>query len=188
MRTRLLTCVALCVGALAAAVAQQAAPATAPETFSATAQIASGAAAPIQIHLDRYSPDFDRTRVETALKTGGYLQFVPALRNAPEVGYVELGGQKTLIRWARDVRAEKIRTIVVVTERPVFFIGGGLANPKSRAGYEVAVIQLQVDDSGRGTGTMAAAARVKPGGPTGVQIDDYADERATLANLTRKAN
>ena len=63
----------------------------APETFSANAQgkAATGAiAATIQIHIQRYTPDFDRTAVETALKGGGYPAFVTALRKAPEVGSV----------------------------------------------------------------------------------------------------
>ena len=35
------------------------------------------------------------------------------------------------------------------------------------------------------TGTMAAAARVKPGGPTGVQIDDYAEKPIVLQSISR---
>ena len=174
-------------GSLAlAALAQQPAAVTTPETFTATARVPSGVTAPIQVHIQRYSPDFDRTAVETALKSGGYPAFLPALRKAPEVGAVELVGQTFTIRWARSVKTEKGRTIVVVTDKPVFFVGGGRPDAKPRAGYEVAVLELVVDDNGRGTGTMAAAARVKPGGPTGVQIDDYADEPVTLVMVARK--
>ena len=95
-------------------------------------------------------------------------------------------GQKYTIRWARQTPSSQGRTIVIVTDKPVFFVGGGQADAKPRAGYEVAVIQLVVDSSGKGTGTMAAAARVKPGGDTGVQIDDYAETPITLAAVTRK--
>ena len=68
----------------------------------------------------------------------------------------------------------------------MFFVGGGRTEAKPRAGYEVAVIQLMVDEIGLGTGSMAAAARVKPGGETGVQIDDYADEPIKLVTVSRK--
>ena len=74
-----------------------------------------------------------------------------------------------------------------VTDKPVFFVGGGRADAKPRAGYESALIQLLVDEAGSGTGTMAAAARVKPGGETGVRIDNYAEEPLTLMKVTRKA-
>src|SRR6185295_7016514 len=130
---------------------------------------------PIQVHIERYTPDFDRTAVENGLKFNGYSGFLTALRKAPDVGYVDLNGQKTLIRWARETPSGAGRTIVVVTEKPVFFISGGRSNAKPRAGYEVALVQLQVDAKGSGTGTMAAAARIKAGGETGVQVDDYAE-------------
>jgi hypothetical protein len=162
----------------------------APETFAATAEVeaAAGAiSAPIQIQIQRYTPDFDRTSVETALKGGGYPAFLTALRKAPQVGAVAVGDQTFPIRWARELKTDKGRTIVVVTDTPVFFVGGGRKDPKSREGYKVAVIQLLVNDAGLGSGTMAAAARVKPGGDTGVQIDDYAEAPVTLANVTRKA-
>ena len=161
----------------------------APETFTATAEVkaATGAiTAAIQIHIRRYTPDFDRTAVETALKSGGYPAFVTALRKAPEVGSVAVGDRKFPIRWAREQKSANGRTIVVVTDAPVFFVGGGRTDAKPRAGYEVAVIQLLVDDIGVGSGTMAAATRVKPGGESGVQIDDYADQPITLVTVRRK--
>jgi hypothetical protein len=55
----------------------------------------------------------------------------------------------------------------------VFFIGTGRAEPtKPRSGYEVGVLQIQVDGAGQGRGTMAAAARVRPDGDGGVRLDD----------------
>ena len=60
------------------------------------------------------------------------------------------------------------------------------ANAPPRAGFEVAVLQLQVDATGRGKGTMAGAARVRPDGEGGVVLDDYADEPIALTNVTRK--
>jgi Xaa-Pro aminopeptidase len=43
-----------------------------------------------------------------------------------------------------------------------------------------------VDDVGLGNGQMAAAARVRPGGESGVQVDDYADKPIKLATVVRK--
>jgi hypothetical protein len=162
----------------------------APETFTAnlhvTGATAGAAAATLLIDIRRYTPDADRTAVETALKSGGYPAFLTALRKAPEVGTVSAGDQKWAIRWAREQKTPTGRTIVVVTDQPVFFVGGGRVDAKPRAGYEVAVIQMQVDDVGLGNGSMAAAARVKPGGETGVQIDDYAENPIKLVTVVRK--
>jgi hypothetical protein len=162
----------------------------APETFSAnlhaTGASAATAAATIQISISRYTPDADRTAVENALKTGGYPAFVTALRKAPIVGTVSAGDQKWTIRWARERPTGKGRSIVVVTDQPVFFVGGGRVDAKPRAGYEIALIQLQVDEVGLGNGSMAAAARVRPGGESGVQIDDYAETPIKLVTVVRK--
>lgn len=163
----------------------------APEGFTANIE-AKGtqggvAAAILEIDITRYTPDADRTAVETALKTGGYASFLTALRKAPEVGAVKFGEKKWPIRWARERPSGKYnRTIVVVTDQPIFFVGGGSADAKPRAGYEVAVIQIDVDNVGLGKGTMTAAAKVKPGGDTGVVVDDYADQPIRLVTVTRK--
>jgi hypothetical protein len=162
---------------------------TAPESFTANAQVLGSAgalAAMITIQIDRYSPDADRDAVAQALKEGGYPAFLGALRKAPVVGTVKLGGQPFNIRWARQQPLANGRSIVLITDTPVFFAGGGSVNAKPREGYEVALRKFTMDDSGVGYGgTMAAAARVRPGGESGVQIDDYAEKPIELRSITR---
>ncbi len=163
---------------------------SAPETFTANLralgdQGGSGSAT-IQINVRRYTPEADRTAVETALKSGGYRAFLDALRKAPEVGSVVFNGQTWAIRWARERPATNGRTIALVTDQPIHFVGGGATTPKPRTGYEVALIQIRMDDGGFGTGTMAAAARVRPGGDTGVLVDDYAARPIQLVSVVRK--
>lgn len=160
-----------------------------PEAFSASTEIktASGPiTATIQVRIRRYTPDFDRKALEDALEHGGYASFVNAMRKVPEFGTVLAGDGQFAIRYAREHKTEKGRTIVVVTDKPVFFVGGARPNAKPRAGYETALIQLQVNERGVGTGMWAPAARVKPGGETGVRIDSYADEPLAL-KVTRQS-
>ena len=162
----------------------------APETFTADLLAIGGkggaASADLVINVQRYTPEGDRAAVETALKSGGYPAFLAALRKAPEVGTVAFKDRKWTIRWARERPGLKGRTIVLVTDQPMYFVGGGAIDAKPREGYDVAVIQMQVEDTGLGTGTMAAAAKVKPGGDTGVVIDDYAEQPITLTKVVRK--
>jgi hypothetical protein len=162
---------------------------TAPESFTANANVANGAgaaAATIAIQVDRYSPEADRNAVAQALKQGGYPAFLIALRKAPAVGTLTLAGQTFDIRWAREQPVTNGRTIVLITDKPVYFVGGGNVNAKPREGYDVALLQFSMDDAGLGfKGTMAAAARVKPGGDAGVQIDDYADKPIELRTIRR---
>jgi hypothetical protein len=180
----------LFLGASTGAGAQAARP-TAPEVFSATAQAKNASSAvsgTIELRISRYTPDFDRKTVEDALKFGGYPRFVTAIRNAPDVGQLTLaGGQPFVIRYARETVAGTGRTIVVVTDRPVFFVGSGRADAKPRAGFEVAIVRIEVDGAGKGRGTMAAAARVRPDGDGGVLLDDYAEEPIAVTNVTRRS-
>lgn len=160
----------------------------APETFTANAQVVgkdAGSSAQVTIQIDQYTAESDRTAIQEALRIGGFPGFLPALRSAPQVGHVEMAGRKVVARWARQTSTEKGRTITVVTEAPLFFVGGGEVDAKPRKGFEVAVIQLEVDSTGFGSGTMAAAARVRPGGATGVQIDDYAETPVKLVTVRK---
>jgi hypothetical protein len=180
----------LVVAALPGAPAAQTRNRSAPEVFTASLHVAGAtggaAAASIQIQIQRYTPEADRTAVENALKSGGYPAFLTALRKAPDVGAVSMNERKWTIRWAREQSRPNGRTIVIVTDQPIYFVGGGSVDAKPREGYEVAVIQMHVDDVGLGNGSMAAAARVKPGGEAGVQIDDYADKPIKLVTVVRK--
>ena len=165
--------------------AQEAKP---PETFVANAQVEgqeAGAGATVTIRIERYTEDRHRTAMLTALKEGGYPALLPVLRKSPEVGYVEMNGRKVSVRWARQTATKKGRAITVVTESPLAFIGGAAVDAKPRAGYELAILQFEVDSIGLGWGTMAAAAKVRPGGDTGVELDDYAEKPVKLVTVRR---
>jgi hypothetical protein len=161
-----------------------------PETFSANARAENAAgvavSAPIAIHVDRYTPEFDRNAVQEGLRVGGYPGFISALRKAPAVGTVQIGKRTFTIRWARETPSAAGRTIVFVTDKPIAFLKTA-DDTKSRAGYLVGLIRLTVDAHGSGSGEMAAAARVKQGGEAGVQVDDFAgDTPVVLSAVTRK--
>ena len=164
----------------------------APEVFTGTAQVknATGAVSgTLVVRLRRVTPQFDKAAVEAALKEGGYPRFLTAIRNAPEVGQLVLGGGAPFsIRYARERVDATGRQLVLVTDKPVFFIGGGRAdeNLAARKGFEVAVIEIRIDGKGVGTGSMAAAARVRPDGDGGVLLDDFAEQLITITNIARK--
>ena len=47
------------------------------------------------------------------------------------------------------------------------------------------MVRLTIDEIGLGSGTLAAAARVKPDGAGGVVIEDYAAETIKLTSVSR---
>lgn len=160
---------------------------TAPESFSinANATGTTGAAASlITVKVDKYSAEADRKAVEDALKQGN-AAFLAALQKSPVVGTLSMGGTTTNIRFAREQQLPNGRTIVLVTEKPVYFVGAGAVAPKSREGYDVALVKFRMDDSGVGyDGTMAAAAKVKVGA-AGIEVEDYGDKLIELRTVTR---
>jgi len=162
---------------------------TAPETFNARATVGSAegqADAHVGISVEKYTAEKDLQAMEKALHDGGSAAFVAALKKAPVVGKVTIGEKTFTLRWARQKPTEKGRTISFVVDSPVYFVGGGLPGAKSREGFDVSVILLQMDSSGVGQGKMAAAAKVKPGGDTGVEIEAYDAEPVTLRSVMRK--
>ena len=129
--------------------------------------------------------DRDREPVEKGLKFGGYPAFLAALRKARKVGTVATGDKTWTIRWASARPTPGGRKIVLITDQPMYFLGGGATDAKPRAGYEIGVIQMEVDAAGSGTGSVAAAAKVKPG-EDGVVVDDYGDQRIEIAKVVRE--
>ena len=176
---KVLVCITLAVATLGTAPSAQRKANQGPEFFNVTAQVsgqAGSAAASMKLQLDRYVADSDREAVTQALKTGGTTAFLEALRKAPALGKLTAGNKTFTVRWATQVPVKNGRMIVVVTDSPLFFVGGGEVDAKPREGYDVGVLRFDYGDTGIGEGIMAAAARVKPGGPTGVQVDDYAQQ------------
>ena len=140
--------------------------------------------APITIALNRLMEESRRQRVLTGLKEGGYPSFLTVLRSLPPVGVVRIGKREVEIKFAHEAESPQGRRLVIVADRPLFF----LANDpdKRRAGYELTMVELIIDQKGGITGRMAGAARVKPGGETGVVLDTFGEEPVTLAGKLPK--
>jgi hypothetical protein len=74
--------------------------------------------------------------------------------------------------------------VIIVTDTPLLFLGAGVPGAKRRDGYDVAVIDLEIDASGDGSGTLAPAAKVTVKG-SAVVVEDYASELVRLAGVKK---
>jgi hypothetical protein len=160
----------------------------APETFNGKARVATATAvgdATFTIQIDQYTPEKDLKAMEQALQTGGSAGFVAALKQAPVAGRLKTGDKTFTIRWARQRETANGRVISIVTDAPVYFVGAGLPGAQARTGFDVAVAQMNIDTAGIGEGTIALAAKVKPGGQNGVEIQDYATEPVKLVSIMK---
>ena len=169
MRSKFCASIALCVLMCWAAVQAT----DYPLTLGAAAQVTKGATTvttTFTIHVDREMNETFRSRVMDALKFGGYPKFLSALRSLPPIGTIALEGRTVEVRYAREEPREKGSRLVLVADRPLFF----LADPgKARAGYELTMVELMLDAKGAGTGTMTGAARVKPTPDGGLVVDVF---------------
>jgi hypothetical protein len=184
---RFLTISIICLAA-SAALSAQSWKNTAPESFRINGQVTDtpgGVAASMTLQIDQYTPDDQHQALEAALKSGDKAAFLEALRKAPVVGSLKIGERSIPIRWARQQVQGNRRRVAAVTESPVFFFGAGAADAKPTEGYDVGAIEFTIDSVGVGKGTMAAAAKVRPGGPTGIDIEDYSGKRIELTTVTR---
>ena len=132
----------------------------------------------VVIRVDRLMEESRRTRVTDALKYNGYIGFVPALRTLPVIGSIDLARRKVDVKYAHETRDDKGSRIVIVADRPLFFLNTDAE--KSKAGYELTIVELRIASDGNATGVMTGAARVKLAPDGTVMLDDYADSLVQL--------
>ena len=116
MRTALVS--ALAIMFVGAGVSAQHKATDVPVTFSAAVEFTGplgSVATTMQVHIDHYTADRDRTDLLAALTKNGYQAFLPVFRKAPIVGYVQIKEQKFNLRWARHGRTATTRQTVATS-------------------------------------------------------------------------
>jgi hypothetical protein len=160
-----------------------------PETFTATATLktagAAAASAPITIVVDRKMSQNEADSLTAAFKAGGAAALRKALVGMPTTGAVQLaGGTSAPTRMTLERVTEKGRLLTIVTDQPILFLGGSMPQAKSREGYEFGIIDIEVDSTGSGSGTLAPAAKVtvRQGA---IVVDDYGSEVVRLIDVKK---
>jgi hypothetical protein len=159
------------------------------EAFTATAAVkaASGAtaSAPVTITLDRAMPQTEADTLTAAFKAGGAAALRKALTGVPPTGRVQIGsGPATPTRLTIERTTSDGRLLMIVTDRPLAFLGAGMPGAKAKEGYDFAVIEMVIDAKGNGTGTIAPAAKLKMDGAALV-VEDYAAEVVQLTAVKK---
>jgi len=157
------------------------------EKFTATASVkgAGGAeaTAPVTLIVNHKMSQAEADKLLAAFKSGGAAGFRKALTGIAPTGSVTVGaGKATPTRVTIERTTDKGRLLTMVTDRPVVFLGAGVPGAKPKAGYDFAVIDLEVDAKGAGSGTMAPAAKVtvKDGA---FAVEDYGGEVVRLTKV-----
>jgi hypothetical protein len=174
----------VCLAAVAAAHPQ-----TGAETFTATATVktadAATASVPVTIVVDRKMSQGEADSLIAAFKTGGASGLRKALAGVPATGSVRLGtGTPAQTRLTLERPTDKGRLLTIVTDQPILFLGAGVPDAKPKEGYDFAVIDIEVDAKGIGSGTLSPAAKVTV--KQGVfAVEDYVSELVQLTGVSR---
>jgi len=136
----------------------------------------------LTVRVDRAMGEISRTQVANTLNTGGYATFLNALRPLPLLGTLETQAAKVDIKYTREDPEGAGSRLVLVADRPLFFLSPDPDRAKSP--FQLTVVELHLDGKGGVTGQMTGAARVRPGPDGSVLLDDYADQ---LVQLTGQA-
>jgi hypothetical protein len=179
--------VALLAGAASPALAQAGA-----ETFTATATVdtagKSSAKAPVTMVVSRMMSQAEADKFVAAFKSGGVAGLRKALTGVAPTGSIKVAdGAQTPTRLAIERPTDKGRLLTLVCDQPILHLGAGLPGAKPKEGYDLAVVHLEVDASGNGSGTLAPAAKVSINKDGAFVVDDYGSELVRLTAVKKAA-
>jgi hypothetical protein len=162
---------------------------TAAEVFTATASVkgagGGSASAPVTMTIDRKMSQSEAGKLTAAFKAGGEAALRKALVGIAPTGSVKLGaGNPTSTRFTVERPTSNGRLITILTDQPLAFVGAGVPGAKPKEGYNIAVIDIEVDAKGSGTGSLAPAAKIKMNGDAFV-VDDYGTEAVQLTAVRK---
>ena len=160
------------------------------ERFSATVTVKTAgsatASSPLTITIDRKMPQAEADRFVAAFKAGGAAALRKALEGVPPTGSIQLGaGTPTPTRLTIERPTDKGRLLTIVCDKPIYFLGAGVPGAKAKEGYDFAVLDIEVDAKGTGSGTLAPAAKitVKEGA---FVVEDYGAELVRVTGVSQK--
>lgn len=159
------------------------------ETFTATATVKTAggatATAPLTIVVDRKVSSAEADAVTAAFAKGGTSALRKALVALPVAGSIRLGeGKPTVARLALERPTEKGRLLTIVSDEPILFLGAGRPGAAAKEGFDFALIDIEVDEKGSGSGTLCPAAQITVRQGAFV-VGDYSSEIVRLTDVKK---
>jgi hypothetical protein len=159
------------------------------ETFTAVASLktAGGAAAtaPVTIVVARKVSSAEADAVAAAFAKGGTSALRKALVGLPDAGSVQIaGGKPTTTRLVLERPTDKGRLLTIVIDQPILFLGAGVPGATAKEGFDFAVVDIEVDEKGTGSGTLYPAAKIEVRKEMFV-VGDYSSELLRLTDVKK---
>lgn len=138
----------------------------------------------VDVILKRDSTDEEREKLVAALQEGGQNGLLKAIQKMPSVGRIRAPGQIGLdIRYAqtRPTRDGR-RDVFLLSDRPVRFFEE--VNQTRSADFPFVVVDLKVDQNGKGDGQLLPAASIEASQDMKfIDIDNFTTEPIRLQNV-----
>jgi hypothetical protein len=149
---------------------------SASETITAIASVKSAGGTslvtPLTVVIERFATDRERETLLRAARTG-----MPAaqahLAKNDDVGVVQLGAQRTPIKYAFVRTTDTGRLITIVTAQPIFYLGAGLPQARTKDGVYVGLVILELATPGPGRGELVPAAKIRVNQNDVMVSEDY---------------
>ena len=159
-----------------------------PERFSANAiNMNRGAAGNVEIVVNRWSTDQQRTTLMQALMDKGPEKLLDKLQDMPRMGYIRtpdsIGWD---IHFARQTpQPEGGERIVLVTDRRIGFWEA--TNQPRSIDYPFTVIELRLNKDGEGEGKMSIATKIVADKENNIiTLENYSTSPVILTNVKRE--
>jgi hypothetical protein len=173
----------LLVGSAAIAQQQSGVPEDISAAVVANNEIASGIGT-VQIRINRWSTEADRTRLLTVLRESGPQALLKELQKMPPVGTIRSPNSVGYdLRYARQTPVGDGRRIVIATDRPISYPEA--TNQGRTLDYPFTLLQMQLDHNGKGTGTMSYATKIVANDDM-IELEDIASAPFRLTNIEAK--
>ena len=156
------------------------------EVYSATGYTTTGASHSVSltIYIDDYTSDADTHALAQTLKSGGSDAVLKAMdKIKPKKGRIAVvgrTGQEVSIIRSRPAGNGK-RRLFLVTDRPLSFLE--LRQGTRSRDYEFGVIELVLDDKGKGEGVALAAAKIWFNKKGELEIEHFGTQPVRLVNI-----
>jgi hypothetical protein len=138
------------------------------------------------ITVDRKMAPSEADTLRAAFKGGGAAALRKALAGVPPTGSVRIGaGSATPTRVTIERSTGGGRLLTILTDQPLLFVGAGLPGAKPKEGYDFAVIDMEVDATGSGSGTVAPAAKIRMNQDAFV-VEDYGGVEVVRLTAVKK--
>ena len=157
-----------------------------PLTFSATASVSGPAGSgsrPVTVRIDKFVSEAEREALAAVIKANKSGETLRALTAKPDIGYVEVGGTKTPIKYAYSRSTGDGRLITFVTAKPLAYLNPGAA-AKAKEGFTLALGLMVLNSQDTGDGELSPAAKVRIDDKGAVVTEEYSAEVVRLLKIT----